>query len=65
MKNMKVTFVECDPTLQENTPEGVKIKSLSQCQALINTWITTGILIKFSSIVVSEKLVIFQILRTK
>lgn len=65
MKDMKVTFVECDPTLQNPAPEGAKVKSLSQVQALINTWITTGILIKFSSIVVSDKLIIFQILRSK
>ena len=63
--DVKVTFVECDPTLQNPAPESAKTKSLSQCQALINTWITTGILVKFTTIVVSEKLIIFQILRSK
>jgi hypothetical protein len=62
--DIKVVLVLVDPTLTSPAPEGARVIALSQVQAIINTWITQGVFVKYQVGPCGNNL-LFQIIRTK
>jgi hypothetical protein len=62
--DIKVVLVLVDPTLATAAPEGSRVIAMSQAQAMINTWITQGVLIKYKITLIGHNL-LFEIIKTK
>jgi hypothetical protein len=62
--DIKVVLMLVDPTLTSPAPEGAKVIALSQVQAMINTWITQGVLIKYKVGPCNDHL-LFEIIKIK
>jgi hypothetical protein len=58
----RIDFIKVDPFKEQ--PDKTSIRTLLQCQIMLNTWKTQGLLIKFSEIVVGD-LIVFKVLRRK
>jgi hypothetical protein len=64
-KNLKIVFIQCDLTLESSAHNEDRLKSISQVQAMLNTWITTGVLVKQTEVVLSDQKVLFKVLLKK
>jgi hypothetical protein len=62
--DIRIVLVLVNPALTTAAPEGARVIALSQVQAMINTWITQGVLIKYQVIPCGNDL-LFEIIRTK
>lgn len=64
--DVKITFLMEDPMLRtEKNPNDDRICSSAYIQKLLNTWITTGVLIKTEEVVLPNGFIRHRILRKK
>jgi hypothetical protein len=62
--DIRIVLVLVDPTLATAAAEGSRVIAMSQAQAMINTWITQGVLVKYKITPIGDNL-IFEIIKTK
>lgn len=62
--DIRIVLVLVDPTLATTAPEGARVIAMSQAQAMINTWITQGVFVKYRVGPCNDHL-LFEIIRTK
>ena len=62
--DIKIVLLLVDPSLEQATTEGCRVKSLSQAQAYINSCITKQELVKYKITPIGSNL-IFEIIKTK
>lgn len=62
--DIRIVLVLVNPALTTTAPEGARVIALSQVQAMINTWITQGTLVKYQVGPCGNNL-LFEIIRTK
>lgn len=64
-RDIKVTLMMVDPSLEAVGESTSRVKSLSQIQAFINQLITRGELVKYQITPSNNNILIFEIIRTK
>ena len=62
--DIRIVLVLVDPALTTAAPEGSRVIAMSQAQAMINTWITQGVLVKYQVNPCGANL-LFEIIKTK
>jgi hypothetical protein len=62
--DIRIVLVLVDPTLATAAPEGSRVIAMSQVQAMMNTWITQGVFVKYRVGPCNDHL-LFEIIRTK
>ena len=62
--DIRIVLVLVDPTLATAAPEGSRVIAMSQVQAMLNTWITQGVLVKYQVSPCGNNL-LFEIIKTK
>ncbi len=62
--DIRIVLVLVNPALTTPAPEGAKVIALSQVQAMLNTWITQGVLVKYQVGPCGNNL-LFEIIKTK
>jgi hypothetical protein len=62
--DIRIVLVLVNPALTTTAPEGSRVIAMSQVQAMLNTWITQGVLIKYKVGPCNDHL-LFEIIRTK
>jgi len=62
--DIRIVLVLVNPALTTPAPEGAKVIALSQVQAMLNTFITQNVLVKYQVGPCGNNL-LFEIIRTK
>ena len=62
--DIRIVLVLVDQTLATAAPEGSRVIAMSQAQAMLNTWITQGVFVKYRVGPCNDHL-LFEIIRTK